>query len=34
VFVKGVNVFDERYEEALGFASQRASAYGGISAAF
>jgi len=34
LLVKGVNVFDERYEEALDFATQRASIYGGVSAAF
>jgi vitamin B12 transporter len=34
LLVKGVNVFDERYQEALGFSTQRASIYGGISAAF
>ena len=32
--VKGVNVLDERYEEALGFSTQRASVYGGIRADF
>ncbi len=32
--LKGVNVLDEHYEEALGFATQRASVFGGISAAF
>ena len=34
LMVKGVNVFDERYEESLGFATQRASIFAGVSAAF
>ncbi|MBI1213198.1 MAG: TonB-dependent receptor [Alphaproteobacteria bacterium] len=34
LLVKGVNVFDERYEEALGFKTQGASVYAGVSAAF
>jgi vitamin B12 transporter len=32
--LKGVNVFDERYEEVLGYATQRASVFGGVSASF
>jgi vitamin B12 transporter len=32
--LKGVNVFDEHYEEVLGFSTQRASVFGGVSAAF
>jgi vitamin B12 transporter len=32
--VKGVNLFDEQYVEASGYATQGASIYGGISAAF
>jgi vitamin B12 transporter len=34
LLVKGVNVFDEHYEEALGFKTQGASVYAGVSAAF
>ena len=34
LIVKGVNVFDERYQEALGFSTRRASIFGGVSAAF
>jgi len=32
--LKGVNVFNEHYEEVLGFSTQRASIFGGVSAAF
>ena len=32
--VKGVNVLDEHYEEALGFSTQRASLFAGVTAAF
>ena len=32
--LKGVNVFDERYEEAVGFTTQRASIFGGVSVGF
>ena len=34
LLVKGVNVFDEHYEEALGFKTQGASVYAGVSVAF
>ena len=34
LLVKGVNVFNERYEEALGYRTQGASVYAGVSAAF
>ena len=34
LLMKGVNVFDEHYEEALGFKTQGASVYAGVSAAF